>query len=101
MYSSKFCVSPNFLSQPKNLTAFSAFSKTFVSAQRLIRLILLNAKKIVWHKMHQYANQFLVWHKKFGPAQNILGTVEGQGISVRRLHQNRNGQHIVAQTSLD
>ena len=28
------------------------------------------------------AIQFLVWLKKFGPAQNILGPVEGQGISV-------------------
>ena len=26
------------------------------------------------------AVQFLVWHKIFGPAQNILGPVEGQGI---------------------
>jgi hypothetical protein len=25
---------------------------------------------------------FLVWHKKFGPAQNILGPVKGQGISL-------------------
>ena len=30
----------------------------------------------------QFVNQFLVWHKKFGPAQNILGPVEGQGRSV-------------------
>ena len=28
-----FCAGPNFLSQPKNLTAFSASSKTFVPAQ--------------------------------------------------------------------
>ena len=28
----------------------------------------------------QYVNQFLVWHKTFGAAQNILGPVEGQGI---------------------
>ena len=27
--------------------------------------------------MAQYENQYLVWHKKFGPAQNILGPVEG------------------------
>ena len=27
-------------------------------------------------------NKFLVWHKKFGPAQNILGPVKGQGIRV-------------------
>ena len=25
-------------------------------------------------------NKFLVWHKKFGPTQNILGPVKGQGI---------------------
>ena len=35
-----FCAGPNFLSQPKNLTAFSATSKTFVMAQKPI---LLNA----------------------------------------------------------
>ena len=26
------------------------------------------------------ANHLFVWHKKFGPAQNILGPVKGQGI---------------------
>ena len=61
-----FCASPNFLSHPKNLTAFSASSKTFVPTQKPI---LLNA------------NHLFVWHKKFGPAQNILGPVKGQGIS--------------------
>ena len=25
----------------------------------------------------------MVWHKKFGPSQNILGPVKGQGISER------------------
>ena len=44
-----FCASPNFLTQPKNLTAFSATSKTFVPAQKPI---LLNANHLfVWHKM--------------------------------------------------
>ena len=44
-----FCASPNFLSQPKNLTAFSASSKSFVPAQKTI---LLNANQLfVWHKM--------------------------------------------------
>ena len=28
------------------------------------------------------AIKFLVWHKKFGPPQNILEPVEGQGIIV-------------------
>ena len=62
-----FCTSPNFLSQPKNLTASSASSKTFVPAQKPI---LLNA------------NHLFVWHKKFGLAQNILGPVKRQGISM-------------------
>ena len=44
-----FCAGPNFLSQPKNLIAFSASSKTFVPAQKTI---LLNANHLfVWHKM--------------------------------------------------
>ena len=44
-----FCAGPNFLSQPKDLTAFSASSKTFVPAQKPI---LLNANHLfVWHKM--------------------------------------------------
>ena len=29
-----FCANPNFMSQPQNLTAFSASSKTFVPAQK-------------------------------------------------------------------
>ena len=60
-----FCAGPNFLSQPKNLTAFSASSKTFVPEQKPI---LLNA------------NHLFVWRKMFGPAQNILGPVKGQSI---------------------
>ena len=62
-----YCAGPNFLSQPKNLTAFSASSKTFGPVQKTI---LLNA------------NHLFVWHKKFGPAQNILGPVKGHGISL-------------------
>ena len=43
------------------------------------------AKKFTRHKsslglgLAQHEYQLLVWHKKFGPAQNILGTVKGQG----------------------
>ena len=44
-----FWADPNVLSQPKNLTAFSALSKTFVSAQKPI---LLNANHLfVVHKI--------------------------------------------------
>ena len=64
-----FCAGPNFLSQPKNLAAFSASSKTFVPAQKPISL---------------NANNLLVWHKKFGPAQNSLRPVEGRGIRILR-----------------
>jgi hypothetical protein len=39
-----FCAGPNFLSQPKHLTAFSASSKTFVQAQKTI---LLNANHLL------------------------------------------------------
>ena len=48
-----FCAGPNILSQPKNLTAFSASSKTFVLAQKPILLI---------------ANHLFVWHKMFATA---------------------------------
>ena len=44
-----FCAGQKILSQPKNLTAFSAPSKPFVPAQKPI---LLNANHLfVWHKM--------------------------------------------------
>ena len=44
-----FCAGPNILSQHKNVTAFSASSKTFVLAQTPI---LLNSNHLfVWHKM--------------------------------------------------
>ena len=69
-----FCASPNFLSQPKNLTAFSASSKTFVPAQKTI---LLTANHLfVWHKMFVSATIckcIFGLAQKFGPAQNISG----------------------------
>ena len=44
-----FCAGPNFLSKPKNLTAFSASSKTFLPA---LKTVLLNANHLfIWHKM--------------------------------------------------
>ena len=72
-----FCASPNFLSQPKNLTAFSASSKTFVLAQKPC---FTECKSSFY--LAQHVNKFLVWHKQFGPAQNILGPVKGQGINI-------------------
>ena len=68
-----FCAAPNFLSQPKNLTAFSASSKTFEPTQKTI---LLNANHFfVWHKIFATATpskRFLFWHKIFGPAQKTF-----------------------------
>ena len=43
-----------------------------------MQIILLFGTKCL--RLPQYVNKFLVWHKKFGPAQNILGPVKGQGI---------------------
>ena len=39
----------------------------------------MSGKKFLW--LRQYVNKSLVEHKKFGPAQNVLGPVKGQGIS--------------------
>ena len=77
-----FYAVPNFLSQLKNLTAFTASSKTFVPAQKPI---LLNANHLfVWHIMFVTATKCkydIGLATKFEPAQNILGHVKGQGIS--------------------
>ena len=84
--SKMFCGSPNFLSQPKNLTAFNASSKFFVLTQKqfyCIQIIFLCGTRCLW--LPQYVNKFLVWYKTFGPSQNILGPVTVQGISE---HQN-------------
>ena len=45
-----------------------------------MQIIFLSGTKCLW--LPQYVNQFFVWHKEFGPAQNILGPVKGQGINV-------------------
>jgi hypothetical protein len=44
-----------------------------------MQIIFLSGTKCLW--LPQYVNKFLVWHKKFGSAQNILGPVKGQGIT--------------------
>jgi hypothetical protein len=62
---------------------FSAPPKCFVPAQKLNLLYenhLFGLAQEVWDWHNTYVNQFLVWHKQFGPAQNVLGPVKGQGI---------------------
>ena len=70
------CASPNFLSQPKNLTAFSASSKTFVPAQKNN----FTECKSSFCLAQNVGNKFLVWHKKLGPAQRytykVLQTIQ-------------------------
>jgi hypothetical protein len=45
-----------------------------------MQIIFLSGTKCLW--LPQYVNKFLVWHEIFGPAQNILGPVKGQGITL-------------------
>ena len=46
-----------------------------------MQIIFLSGTKCLW--LPQYVSKFLVWHKKSGPAQNILGPVKGQDQSVK------------------
>ena len=41
-----------------------------------MQIIFLSGTKCL--RLPQYVNDFLVWHKKIGPAQNILGPLKGQ-----------------------
>ena len=50
-----------------------------------MKIILWSSTKIL--ALAQYVNQCLVWHKKFGPAQNVLGPVKGQGVNLSSLYQ--------------
>jgi hypothetical protein len=45
-----------------------------------MQIIFLSGTKCLL--VPQYVNRVLIWHKKFGPAQKILGPVKGQGINV-------------------
>ena len=44
-----------------------------------MQIIFSSGTKFLW--LAQYVNEFLVLHKKFRPAHNILGPVKEQGIS--------------------
>ena len=47
-----------------------------------MQIIFLSGTKCLW--LAQCVNKFLVRHKKFGLAQNILQPVKGQGISFNK-----------------
>ena len=77
-----FSAGPNFLSQPKNWTAFSASSKTFVQAQKPI---LLKANPLfVLHKMFVTVT---ICKKNFGLAQKIWTSPKHFGTCKRTRHK--------------
>ena len=76
-----FCASPNFLSQSKNLTAFSAPSKPFVPAQKPISR---NANHLfVWHKMFVTATTCKLI---FGLAQKVWTSTKDKALVSRKIH---------------
>ena len=77
-----FNAGPTLLSWSKNSIAFSAFLNFFMPAQKPNLLNLLNLFGTKLLGLPQIVYQFLVWPKKFGPAQNSLGPAEGRGISM-------------------
>ena len=78
-----FCASPNFLSQPRNLTAFSASSKTFVLAQKTI---LLNTNHILFrHKMFVTGT---ICKQILGLAQKIWTSTKHFGTGKRTRRKN-------------
>ena len=76
-----FCAGPNFLSQPKNLTAFSSSRKTYVLAQKPI---LLNVNHLfIWHKKSQNViKYFLSGTNNLDQPKTFLEPVKGQSISL-------------------
>ena len=69
-----FCAGPNILSQPKDLTAFSASSKTNFTKFKSSFCLAQNV-----------GNKFLVWHKKLGPAQRYYTYKPLQTIQMNRM----------------
>ena len=81
------CLS-QFLSHPKNLTAFSASLNSLCWHKNQfywMQINFLSGTKCLW--LAQYINKFLVRNKKFGPAQNILRPVKRQGNSTESMNR--------------
>ena len=58
-----------------------------------MQIICLYGTKCLW--LPKYVNKFWVLHKKFGPAQNILGPVKGQSINMQAVKSGENGLHVI------
>ena len=83
-----FFADPNFLSQPKNLTAFRASSKTFVPAQKPI---LLTANHLfVWHKVFVTGT---IRKQIFGPTRKIWTGTKHFATCKRTRHRSQ--RHII------
>ena len=77
-----FCAGPNVLCLTKNLFTYCGSQKNFVPDQRWFAFSKIGfcaSTKIFEEALNAF--KFLGRHKTFGPAQNILGPVKGQGMS--------------------
>ena len=81
-----FCASPNFLCPTKNLFTYCASHKDFVPDKicqtkfAFSKIGFCAGTKVFEESLNSV--KFLGWFKKFGPAQNILQPVKGQGIRI-------------------
>ena len=81
-----FCASPNFWVSPKIWLHLVPLQKLLCRHKKQLywmQIIFLADKKCLW--LPQYVNRFLVWHKTFWPAQNILR----QGINELSIFSSR------------
>ena len=77
-----FCTGPIFLCWTKNLFTYCASHNHFVPDKKMIcisgKIGFCACTKVFEEALNTV--KFLDWLKNFGPAQNILGPVKGQGI---------------------
>ena len=79
-----FWAGPNFLALPKIYLHIVAVTNIFCQTKRWFAFSKIGfcaVTKVFEEALN--AVKFLVWLKKFGPAQNILGPAKGQGISMK------------------
>ena len=94
-YALSFYRTKNVLCQSKYFGPDQKLNRILVPLQKVLcrhKNWTYHMKIIFWSgtkklELSQYVNQFLVWHKKFGPARNVLGPVKGQGKSASNFVQ--------------
>ena len=84
------CEGPNFLCQIKISFTYCGSHKYFVADKKkgfaISKIVFCASTKVFEEALN--AVKFLGWLKIFGPAQNILGPVKGQGIRMLELAHN-------------